>query len=670
MKTSWWESHRPSKRRLVQLYCALLYNAHVKGFVEGEIYKSKSPTTKGICVPGFNCYSCPGAVGACPLGSLQNAIGTTNKQIGFYVFGILMLYGLMLGRTICGWLCPLGLIQELLNKLPTPKLKKNRVTRALSWLKYVILGVFVIGITAWYGIAHGVALPAFCKYICPAGTSEGAMFLLANPANAGDFSMLNILFTRKFVIMLIIGLACVFCYRSFCRFLCPLGAIYGLFSKVAVVGVKVDPTRCNHCGSCVRNCGMDVRHVGDHECIHCAKCMDVCNQKAISLKAGSFTLKAPAGGCADDKPDSEAKRQKLGKIAWGVALVVLCFALAWYNFLDPNIKKQAAEPAEPVQASQTDATVADWSSDAPLGCEVGNQLPDFTITCLDGSEFHLADYRGKPVFINLWATYCGPCVKELPHFSELYKAHEDDIAMLALHSDIVADDPQEYLDEFGKDWVMPFAVENEDEVIWDLVGGTTAMPQTIVLNRKGEVIYNQRGSVTPEMLATLYEQASAGAETAPAAAAFTSDAPLGCEVGNQLPDFTITCLDGSEFHLADYRGKPVFINLWATYCGPCVKELPHFSELYKAHEDDIAMLALHSDIVADDPQEYLDEFGKDWVMPFAVENEDEVIWDLVGGTTAMPQTIVLNRKGEVIYNQRGSVTPEMLATLYEQASAK
>jgi hypothetical protein len=82
------------------------------------------------------------------------------------------------------------------------------------------------------------------------------------------------------------------------------------------------------------------------------------------------------------------------------------------------------------------------------------------------------------------------------------------------------------------------------------------------------------------------------------------------------------------------------------------------------------MLALHSDIVADDPQEYLDEFGKDWVMPFAVENEDEVIWDLVGGTTAMPQTIVLNRKGEVIYNQRGSVTPEMLATLYEQASAK
>ncbi len=129
-------------------------------------------------------------MGACPLGSLQNAIGTTNKQIGWYVFGILMLYGLILGRTICGWLCPLGLIQELLHKLPTPKIKKSRVTRALSWLKYVLLAVFAVGITAWYGIAHGVALPGFCKYICPAGTFEGAVMLLSNPSNAGDFSTL------------------------------------------------------------------------------------------------------------------------------------------------------------------------------------------------------------------------------------------------------------------------------------------------------------------------------------------------------------------------------------------------------------------------------------------------------------------------------------------------
>ena len=301
----------------------------------------------------------------------------------------------------------------------------------------------------------------------------------------------------------------MFCFRSFCRFLCPLGAIYGFFSRIAVVGVKVDPTRCNSCGACVRSCDMDVRHVGDHECIHCAKCMNVCDQKAISLKAGKVTLKAPAGGCADDRPDSEAGRRTAAKAARAAALAVLCAALAWYNFLDPGIRKNDAAPAQETAVSEAGSPAAvDWSSDAPLGFEAGQQLPDFSIACLDGSVFHLHEMRGKPVFINLWATYCGPCVKELPYFAALYREHRGDIAMLALHSDIVVDEPAEYLAEFGKDWTMPFAVEDEDETIWDLVGGTAAMPQTIVLNRHGEVVYNQRGSITSEMLEELYAKAA------------------------------------------------------------------------------------------------------------------------------------------------------------------
>ena len=85
--TTWWSNHRPTKRRLVQLYSALLYNANLKGFVSGQIYTGK---TKALCVPGFNCYSCPGATGACPLGSLQASLAASDKQIGFYVLGILL----------------------------------------------------------------------------------------------------------------------------------------------------------------------------------------------------------------------------------------------------------------------------------------------------------------------------------------------------------------------------------------------------------------------------------------------------------------------------------------------------------------------------------------------------------------------------------------------------
>ena len=535
--TALWQRYRPGTRRLVQLYSALLYNAHLKGFIDGEIYIGK---TKYACVPGFNCYSCPGAVGACPLGSIQNALAASGHQAGWYVLGILALFGVIFGRTICGWLCPLGLIQELLHKIPTPKIKKSRFTRVLSWLKYILLAVFVVAIPLWYGLKHNLPLPGFCKYICPAGTFEGAIGLLSNPANTEKFSMLGILFTRKFVIMLVIALACIFCYRSFCRFICPLGAIYGFFNRFNVIGVKVDDSRCNNCGSCVRSCGMDVRHVGDHECINCGRCMEVCAQKAISIKAGSYTMKAPAGGCSGDNEHSEIGRKRFARILWGVALGILCIALLWFNFLDPSVKKRVA--AKPVPAPMSAATTASpqeepsstadkeaipqpaepvsFESNAPIGFEVGQQLADFSTPTFDGGEFHLADTRGRIVFLNLWGTYCTPCVQELPEFEALYEKHADEIAMLAVHSSMTGEiEPQDYVKSKGWDeWKLPFALDDEEnDTIFTVVNGSTTLPQTIVLNRRGEVIYNRVGSVSAEMLDALYKQADESVPAAPAA---------------------------------------------------------------------------------------------------------------------------------------------------------
>ena len=292
---TWWRDHRPTTRRLVQLYAAVLYNAHLKGFVEGKIYTGP---LKAVCAPGLNCYSCPGAVAACPLGALQNALASSASRPAFYVVGMLMLFGLALGRVICGWLCPFGLIQELLYRVPTPKLKKNRVTRTLCWFKYVALAVFVVLIPLIYAFRR-YPLPAFCKYICPAGTLEGAVGLLSNPVNADLFGMLGVLFTQKFIIMVVILSACVFVYRAFCRFVCPLGAIYGLFARIALVGMRVDESSCTGCGACVRACPTDIRRVGDHECVHCGLCMNVCPEKAISLKAGRVVLKGPQTGAAE-----------------------------------------------------------------------------------------------------------------------------------------------------------------------------------------------------------------------------------------------------------------------------------------------------------------------------------------------------------------------------------
>ena len=280
---------KPMTRRLIQLYSALLYNAHLKGFAEGRIYTGP---LKNLCVPGLNCYSCPGAVAACPLGALQNAVAASADRPAFYVVGLLLLFSLLLGRVICGFLCPFGLLQELLHKIPTKKVQKSPLTRGLSRLKYAVLLLFVLGIPAWFAF-RGLPLPGFCKFICPAGTLEGAVLLLLHPANSALRAMIGGLFWWKCGLMLLILTACVFVFRAFCRFLCPLGALYGLMAKLALLGVKLDEGRCTGCGACLRACPVDIRRVGDSECVHCGSCIDLCPARAISFRAGRILLRGP-----------------------------------------------------------------------------------------------------------------------------------------------------------------------------------------------------------------------------------------------------------------------------------------------------------------------------------------------------------------------------------------
>ena len=159
---------RKLNRSYVQLIAAVLYNCNIKGFADASIYQGN---IKGLCVPGLNCYSCPGAIGACPLGSLQTGLLSSRYKLPYYILGTLLLFGLFLGRFICGWICPFGFIQELIYKIPSKKIRKNKVTGLLTYLKYVILIIFVIVIPLWK------LIPGFCKYICPVGTLEGGIFL-------------------------------------------------------------------------------------------------------------------------------------------------------------------------------------------------------------------------------------------------------------------------------------------------------------------------------------------------------------------------------------------------------------------------------------------------------------------------------------------------------------
>lgn len=168
-----------------------------------------------------------------------------------------MLAGSLFGRFICGWLCPFGLIQDLLYKIPFIGKRKNLPGhRILVWLKYVILGVFVIFLPLAATDFLGQGRPWFCQYICPSGTlMAGLPLVITNDRCRADIGFLVFLENGGLVLIVVLS---AFIYRPFCKYLCPLGAIYSLFNGVSLYRLDVDESKCIHCGKCQKTCKMDI----------------------------------------------------------------------------------------------------------------------------------------------------------------------------------------------------------------------------------------------------------------------------------------------------------------------------------------------------------------------------------------------------------------------------
>jgi ferredoxin-type protein NapH len=271
------------KRRIIQTASAVVTNGYFKGFINGKIFTGKS---KQFCVPGLNCYSCPGALGACPIGSMQSVIGSIRYNFSFYVLGLVSLFGVIFGRLICGFLCPFGFLQELLHKIPVPKLKiKPKINNILKYLKYVILVLFVIILPLKTALSNdlGISDPYFCKYICPAGTLEGGIPLVL--LNGNLRSAVGLLYAWKVLVLLVVIILSTTIYRFFCRYLCPLGAFYSLFNRISFYSIKVDKSRCVGCNACTKACKLGItphKTPNSGECIRCGECVNACKCKAMA----------------------------------------------------------------------------------------------------------------------------------------------------------------------------------------------------------------------------------------------------------------------------------------------------------------------------------------------------------------------------------------------------
>lgn len=263
---------------MIQIAAFGFSNCHVGNVAAGKIYRG---SWKNFCNPGINCYSCPAASLACPIGAMQAVGGSPRYGFSFYVVGFVLALGVLFGRAICGYICPFGFLQELIHKIPSPK---KRVPKPLTYIKYVLLGGLVLLLPALVTDQYGIGSPAFCEFICPAGTLEGGLpILLTHP----ELRMqLGGIFILKVAILVLTIVGCILCCRFFCKIMCPLGAIYGLLNKISFYRLHVQQSSCISCGKCSNICPMDVDpvvHPDSAECIRCGKCAASCPAQVIRL---------------------------------------------------------------------------------------------------------------------------------------------------------------------------------------------------------------------------------------------------------------------------------------------------------------------------------------------------------------------------------------------------
>ncbi len=269
------------RRRFVQTLGVLAINPYFAYFSSRLTYQGG---LKGVCVPGLNCYACPLAVFSCPIGSLQHSFALMSPRVKgslsrafaslFYVLASVGLVGAVVGRMPCGWICPFGFLQELLHRIPTPKL------RLPSWMRWGRYG-FLVALVA---LVPFLTAASWFSRLCPAGALEGAVPLKLVPP-AVPLPPSGWFFWLKIAILAFFLLWFVFSSRPFCRAVCPLGAMLGVCNRLSLYRMAVDDSACTSCGRCREVCPVDIDIRDDPnspDCVRCLQCKKACPSGAVA----------------------------------------------------------------------------------------------------------------------------------------------------------------------------------------------------------------------------------------------------------------------------------------------------------------------------------------------------------------------------------------------------
>lgn len=180
-----------------------------------------------------------------------------------------------------------------------------------------------------------------------------------------------------------------------------------------------------------------------------------------------------------------------------VFLAVLGVAAALYPKLSAGMQTQQLAPAPTAATAPTEPAVQP-TEEAPEQTAEPEPVaaPDFTVLDMDGNEVKFSDYLGKPIVLNFWAHWCGPCQSEMPEFNAAWETLEGEVTFLMVHVGAAVEDGKQKVSEGGYTFPVVFDTESEAAAIY----GITAFPTTFFIDKDGYLQGWYMGAMDAELL--------------------------------------------------------------------------------------------------------------------------------------------------------------------------
>ncbi|MCL2561905.1 MAG: TlpA family protein disulfide reductase [Rikenellaceae bacterium] len=281
------------------------------------------------------------------------------------------------------------------------------------------------------------------------------------------------------------------------------------------------------------------------------------------------------------------------------------------------------------------------------GLDSGSAMAaSFTFEGLDGREVSFADFAGKYIYIDAWATWCGPCIQEIPHLERLAEQMAGrDIVFVSISLDRDREVWEKMVRERELGGVQLWAGESSDFADQFQIRG---IPRFILIGPDGRVINPSTVRPSNPDIYEIMDGVIEGRFTPEQTLEYTQRGMPKKDIrGMQSAGFTFESIDGGQVSLADLRGNYVLIDIWATWCGPCLREIPHLKVLKERFDGrNITFVAISRDQDKEAWQRMVRERGMGGVQLWCgPEMNDFLSFYRLNG---IPRFILLDKEGKIV----------------------